>query len=96
MVFRFVAKGSTFVRSLALGSIEMMGVVRSAPLPPVETNVSSIGSDNRPFVKNLSMSAGKTSFQHFNRLVVMAIKQKICFYFRSAAGVETWQKTNQH
>lgn len=59
MYFRFVNCGSAFVRSLALGSVQMGGIVKSAKLPTLSTKLA----EPKPLIKNneqitVTLSAG--------------------------------------
>lgn len=57
--FRFVNCGSAFVRSLALGSVQMGGIINSSRLP----TLSPALADPKPTIKNneqvtVTLSAG--------------------------------------
>lgn len=66
--FSFVSEGSTFVKALALGSVILCGVIRSAPLPPLSPNLEDPKpverkDENRKIFQNcVTISAGNTLF----------------------------------
>lgn len=68
MIFSFVSEGSTFVKALALGSVILCGVIRSAPLPPLSPNledpkpVERKDENGKIFQNCVTISAGNTFF----------------------------------
>ena len=52
----FVGEGSDFVKAVALGSVQMGGIVHSAPLPPLSGKLP-LGQTER----TLTLAAGKCS-----------------------------------
>lgn len=93
MIFSFVSDGSTFVKALALGSVILCGVIRSAPLPPLSPNledpkpVEKKDENGKIFQNCVTISAGNTFFTYLNvftlfkKFTTICVNHTIFFFF---------------
>ncbi|XP_076807276.1 glycogen debranching enzyme-like [Clavelina lepadiformis] len=58
----FVKDGSTFIKSLALGTVALCGCIRGANLPPLHPDVSGLLNSEEDGCKAVSMAAGLPHF----------------------------------
>lgn len=78
MCFRFVSCGSTFVRGLALGSVQFGGVVKSAGLPELSPNLQppkppvKLNEEGKNVQACVTLSAGRGFKVLFETFILFA------------------------
>ena len=72
---RFVSRGSSLVKSLAMGSVQFMGVAKSAPLPPYNTvnlkDTPSMAAGLPHFTTGAMRTWGRDTFIAYSGLLLV-------------------------
>lgn len=72
---RFVLRGSSLVKQLAMGSVQFMGVARSAPLPPYNAlnlkNTPSMAAGLPHFTTGAMRTWGRDTFIAYRGLLLV-------------------------
>lgn len=72
---RFVLRGSSLAKQLAMGSVQFMGVARSAPLPPYNTlnlkNTPSMAAGLPHFTTGAMRTWGRDTFIAYRGLLLV-------------------------
>jgi len=78
-LFRFIQKGSSFVKGLALGSVQLLGECRSARLPPPipgEQPMASLAAGLPHFATGFMRCWGRDTFISLRGILLVTARYK--------------------
>ena len=78
-LFRFIQKGSSFVKGLALGSVQLLGECRSARLPPPipgEQPMASLAAGLPHFATGFMRCWGRDTFISLRGMLLVTARYK--------------------